>query len=150
MLSEDIENQNENSGEEEKPLTRIELPVFADAVQAGFPSPAGDYIEKRLDLNELIVKHPAATFFVRAQGDSMIDAGIHSGDVLVVDRSLEVANNKIVIAVIDGELTVKRYRVQKGKHYLIAENRRYKPIEIEPEADFRIWGVVTYVLHQTI
>ena len=145
-----MHNEDSVNSNEDKPLTRIELPAFADAVQAGFPSPAGDYIEKRLDLNELIVKHPAATFFVRAQGDSMIDAGIHTDDILVVDRSLEVTNNKIVIAVVDGELTVKRYRVQKGKHYLVADNKNFKPIEIEPEADFRIWGVVTFVLHQTV
>ena len=126
----------------------IGIPYYADAVQAGFPSPAGDYIEKRLDLNELMIKHPAATFFVRAQGDSMIKAGIHSGDILVVDKSIEVSNNKIVIAVVDGELTVKRYRIIKDKHFLVAENVRFKPIEIAPESDFRVWGVVTYVIHK--
>jgi len=127
---------------------KLGIPCFADAVQAGFPSPAGDYIEKRLDLNELIVKRPAATFFVRAQGDSMIKAGIHSGDILVVDKSIEVSNNKIVIAVVDGELTVKRYRIIKDKHLLFAENDEFKPIEIDPDSDFRVWGVVTYVIHK--
>ncbi len=137
---------SENAGN----CKEIGIPFFADAVQAGFPSPAGDYIEKRLDLNELMVKRPAATFFVRAQGDSMIKAGIHSGDILVVDKSIEVSNNMIVIAVVDGELTVKRYRIIKDKHFLVAENEKFKPIEIAQESDFRVWGVVTYVIHKPV
>lgn len=116
-------------------------------VTAGFPSPAEDYIEGKLDLNKHLIKHPAATFFVRVAGDSMIDAGIHPGDILIVDRSLEPANKKVVIAIIDGELTVKRIRINKGRIYLIPENKKYKPIEIEKEMDFDIWGVVTNVIH---
>ena len=141
------ENSHLNVDHAEK-CKEIGIPYYADAVQAGFPSPAGDYIEKRLDLNELMVKRPAATFFVRAQGDSMIKAGIHSGDILVVDKSIEVSNNKIVIAVVDSELTVKRYRIIKDKHFLYAENDKFKPIEIAADSDFRVWGVVTFVIHK--
>ena len=90
------------------PKTGIKRPLFSSGVSAGFPSPADDYIDRQLDLNELLIKKPAATFFIRVAGDSMIGAGIHHDDILIVDRSLEPANNKIVIAVVDGELTVKR------------------------------------------
>src|SRR4030042_6039051 len=91
-----------------KNKTKVKLPLYISRIKAGFPSPADDYIEKELDLNEYLIKHPAATFFVRVEGNSMIDAGIHSGDILIVDKSLEAKNNKIVIAVVNGELTVKR------------------------------------------
>ena len=145
----DINDDNGHSDiENTDKCKELAIPYFADAVQAGFPSPAGDYVEKRLDLNELMVKRPAATFFVRAQGDSMIKAGIHSGDILVVDKSIEVSNNKIVIAVVDSELTVKRYRIIKDKHFLYAENDKFKPIEIAADSDFRVWGVVTFVIHK--
>ncbi len=127
--------------------TKCERPLFMVPVAAGFPSPAEDYIEGKLDLNRHLIKHPAATFFVRVSGDSMIDAGIHPGDILIVDRSLEPADKKVVIAVIDGELTVKRIRMKKGRIYLMPENEKYKPIEIEKEMDFDIWGVVTNVIH---
>jgi DNA polymerase V len=116
-------------------------------VTAGFPSPAEDYIEGKLDLNEHLVKHPAATFFVRVTGDSMIDAGIHPGDILIVDRSLEAADKKVVIAVVEGELTVKRIRLINEKIVLMPENENYKPLQINKETDFEIWGVVTNVIH---
>ncbi|MCL5991709.1 MAG: translesion error-prone DNA polymerase V autoproteolytic subunit [Bacteroidetes bacterium] len=121
--------------------------MFLEAVSAGFPSPADDYMEDRLDLNDHLVRNPAATFFVRVTGDSMIEAGIHSGDILVVDRSLNPKDNNIVIAVIDGELTVKRLRTQKTHVYLLPENKNYKPIEITSEMSFEVWGVVTNVIH---
>jgi len=127
--------------------TICERPLFMVPVTAGFPSPAEDYIEGKLDLNRHLIKHPAATFFVRVAGDSMIDAGIHPGDILIVDRSLEPADRKVVIAVINGELTVKRIRMKKGRLYLMPENEKYKPIEIEKEMNFDIWGVVTNVIH---
>jgi len=127
--------------------TKCERPLFMVPVAAGFPSPADDYIEGKLDLNRHLIKHPAATFFVRVAGDSMIDAGIHPGDILIVDRSLEPADKKVVIAVINGELTVKRIRMKKGRIYLTPENENYKPIEIENEMNFDIWGVVTNVIH---
>ncbi len=122
-------------------------PLFMVPVSAGFPSPADDYVEGSLDLNEHLVKNPAATFFVRVAGDSMIDAGIHPGDILIVDRSLEPVDKKIVIAVINGELTVKRIRIKSGQIYLVAENDRYKPVHITPDMTFDVWGIVTSVIH---
>ena len=125
-----------------------ELPLFTSAVQAGFPSPADDYIEGKLDLNKHLIKHPTATFFVRAAGESMIKVGIHHGDILIVDRSLEAKHGKIIIAAVDGELTVKRlYKSSKGT-YLMPENDQYKPIKITDINDVVIWGVVTNVLHE--
>lgn len=122
-------------------------PLFLERVSAGFPSPADDYTEGSLDLNQHLVKHPAATFFVRASGDSMLGAGIHPGDILVVDRSLDPANNSVVIAAVNGDLTVKRL-VKTGNAFLLApENERYRPIEIREGTDFEVWGVVTAVIH---
>jgi len=125
----------------------INSPLFGTLVPAGFPSPADDYLENQLDLNKYLIQHPAATFFVRVTGDSMIGAGIHSGDILIVDRALEPVNKKVVIAVINGELTVKRLRRQKNRLVLMPENDRYEPIFIENEMDLEIWGVVTSVIH---
>lgn len=128
------------------------LPFFAAQVKAGFPSPADDFMEKQLDLNEHLIQHPAATFFVRVDGDSMIGAGIHQGDILIVDRSIEPSNGKIVIAVLDGAFTVKRIRISrvpgnKTQILLEPENPAFQPIRIQPESDFQVWGVVTYVIH---
>ncbi|MBA2367531.1 MAG: translesion error-prone DNA polymerase V autoproteolytic subunit [Candidatus Protochlamydia sp.] len=125
------------------------LPFFISAIQAGFPSPADDYIEKALDLNELVIQHPAATFYVRVQGDSMQNAGIFSGDILVVDRSLMAQNKNIIVAVLDGEFTVKRLVHHTDGMFLFAENPAYAPIKLNPEACFEVWGVVTYVIHKT-
>jgi len=130
-------------------LSSVPIPLFMCKVQAGFPSPADDYIECKLDLNELTIKHPAATYFIRAQGDSMADAGIQSGDLLIVDRSLTPSNGKIVIAALDGELTLKHLQIKNGKMKLIAANPNYPPIDITESMDMVIWGVVTFVLHQT-
>ena len=127
--------------------TPCPLPLFLARVSAGFPSPADDYLDGRLDLNEHLIKHPAATFFVRAAGDSMIGAGIHSGDILVVDRSLEPGASSVVIAVINGDLTVKRILRTGGKLFLAPENPRYRPIEICEGMEFEVWGVVTSVIH---
>ena len=126
---------------------QCELPLFTVRVPAGFPSPGDDYIDRKLDLNEFLIKHPAATFFVRVEGDSMVNAGIHSGDILIVDRSLEAHDNDIVIAQVNGELTVKRIRIIKNKLYLVAENPAFQPIRITPEMSFDVRGVVTYVIH---
>lgn len=122
------------------------LPFFQHAVSAGFPSPAEDEMEV-LDLNELLIKHPSATFFLRVSGSSMIKAGIHDHDILVVDRSLEPINGKVVIATLNGELTVKRLYKKGNRVQLVAENDAYAPIDITEEMDFRIWGVVTNVIH---
>ena len=127
--------------------TNHESPFFLGSVTAGFPSPAEDYIENHLDLNKHLIKHPSATFFVKVKGDSMTDAGIHSGDILVVDRAIDPADKKVVIAVIDGELTLKRIRMIKKKLFLVPENKNYEPIEISEEMDFNVWGVVTNVIH---
>ena len=123
------------------------LPLYGAKVQAGFPSPADDFMEGKLDLNEYLIKRPAATFLVRATGDSMIGASIHEGDLLVVDRSIEPADGKIVIAAIDGQLTVKRLSIKKNKKWLMPENPNYPPIEIDAENGAFIWGVVTNVIH---
>lgn len=128
--------------------TALPLPLFLTSVPAGFPSPADDYLDKTLDLNELVISHPAATFFVRVEGDSMQGAGISSGDILVVDRSLEAANGKIVLAVLNGEFTVKRMHMQGKRMFLMAENAKYSPIEVGDETDFQVWGVVTYIIHR--
>ncbi len=127
--------------------TQQELPIFVARIAAGFPSPAEDYIDKKLDLNEYLIRHPSATFLVRVEGSSMVDAGIHSGDILIVDRALEPVDDKIVIAVVDGELTVKRIRKIKNRLYLAAENPEFSPIEITSEMNFEVWGVVSYVIH---
>ena len=127
--------------------TRYALPIFLGRLPAGFPSPADDYLEGKLDLNRHLIKHPAATFFVRVTGDSMIGAGIHSGDLLVVDRSLEPADKNVVVAVLDGELTVKRLFKQNGVLRLLPENLSYQPIEITAQQTIEIWGVVTSVIH---
>lgn len=124
------------------------LPLYSCTVQAGFPSPADDYMEGKLDLNEHLVKHPAATFFVRAAGYSMIKAGIHPGDILVVDRSIEAKHGKIVIAVVDGQLTVKRLHKSVQETYLMPENEEFEPIRFEEDSEVVIWGVVTNVLHK--
>jgi len=117
-------------------------------VSAGFPSPAADYEENKLDLNKYLVKHPVATFFVRVVGDSMLGAGISCGDLLIVDRSLEPRDKNVIIAVLDGELTVKRIRIRKGKLTLEPENDKYPVRQLGPDADFEVWGVVTSVIHQ--
>jgi DNA polymerase V len=129
-------------------LTRkYRLNLYQQPVAAGFPSPAEDYIEGKLDLNRHLVRNPAATFYVRVTGDSMVGAGIHSGDLLIVDRSLDALSDRIVIAVIHGELTVKRLRQDKGRILLLAENTDYTPIEIHNPEELSIWGVVTNVIH---
>jgi len=127
--------------------TKIALPLFTCPVSAGFPSPAEDYVEGKLDLNQYLIKHPVATFFVRVTGDSMIGSGIHSGDLLIVDRSLEAKNNKVIIAVVDGELLVKRLRIQKKQIMLVADNPDYPSLVIQEEMNFEVWGVVTNVIH---
>lgn len=127
--------------------TKYKLPLYMNPVAAGFPAPTEDYIEGKIDLNRHLIKHPEATFLVRVTGYSMIDAGIHPGDLLIVDRSLEPTNNKVVIAVVNGELTVKRIRKAKNKLLLMPENDSYEPIQIYAETEFHIWGVVTNVIH---
>lgn len=130
-----------------KPEKKRRLPLFISKVAAGFPSPADDYVEKTLDLEELLILKPAATFFVRAQGDSMLGAGIHPNDILVVDRSKEPMPDKIVICAVNGELTVKRLMVTDGQWCLKAENPAYPDIPLTEDLETVFWGTVTNVIH---
>jgi DNA polymerase V len=128
------------------------IPMLEGKVRAGFPSSTENYIEKTLDLHELLIAHPSATYFIRVKGDSMEGAGIKSNDILIVDRAASVADNKIVIARIGDELTVKRIRRVNDHLFLMPDapqNDTYKPIKITQDMDFEIWGVVTAVIHQT-
>ena len=127
-------------------FTQLGIPLFSDAVAAGFPSPATDYCERKLDLNDLCIQKPAATYFVRAQGDSMIDAGIFPGDVLVIDRSIDASHGDIVIAAVNGELTVKLLET-KPQTRLVPMNNQHAPIVIPEGADLEIFGVATNVIH---
>lgn len=124
------------------------LPLYLSAVQAGWPSPADDYIDQQINLHELAVKNPAATFFLRAAGDSMLGCGIHDGDLLIVDRSAEALHNRVVIAAIDGELLVKRLIRRGKKTYLAPANPDYPEMDISNREYVHIWGVVIYVLHK--
>jgi len=124
------------------------IPLSSGTVQAGFPSPADDYVEKSIDLNEQLVRNPTSTFFVRARGDSMKDAGITSGDILVVDKSISAANRHIVVAMLDGDFTVKRLRRRNNRVFLESGNQEFPPREITPDQELVIWGVVTFVIHQ--
>ena len=128
--------------------TGVVCPLFSCGVSAGFPSPAEDYIDRTLDLNELLIQNPAATFFVRVAGDSMIGAGINHDDILIVDRSLAPVSGKIVIAVINGEMTVKKLIKNAHSCRLVAENPDYAPLEISEETPCEVWGVVTSVIHR--
>lgn len=126
---------------------QLNIPLFNGKVSAGFPSPADDYVEKTLDLNDLLIQKPAATFFVRAEGESMLGAGIHPNDILVVDRSLEPAVGKIVICALNGELTVKRLKSIGKEVVLGAENPAYPDIIVQKYIELVVWGVVTNVIH---
>lgn len=123
------------------------VPLYLTPIAAGFPSPADDYIEKRLDLHEYLVRNPLSTFFLRARGDSMQGAGIYDGDLLIVDRSVEAGHNKVVIAAVEGELTVKRL-LRRGRRVLLApENPAYPEIDITEREYVHLWGVVTHAVH---
>jgi len=126
----------------------LKLPLFSAKIAAGFPSPADDHLDSELDLNEYLIDHPAATFFVRAKGDSMQQAGIFDNDLLIVDRSLTPKNNDIVIAAVAGELTVKRLCVKLGKPWLYPANPSYKPIPIKEGSELYVWGVVIHAIHR--
>lgn len=130
--------------------TRILLPLYSDKISAGFPSPASDYEEEKIDLNEELIAHPSSTYLVRAEGDSMIGAGIFDGDLLVVDRSLTPKDGSIVIAALHGDLTVKRLRIKQSlsegdQIILAAENPDYADIHIRT-TDALVWGVVVYAV----
>lgn len=125
---------------------QIELPYISSGIKAGFPSPAADFDESKISLDNVLVKNKEATFYAKASGNSMTGAGIDDGDILVIDRSLEPKNNKIAICFIDGEFTVKRIKLENKELYLMPENSNYKPTKISQENNFIIWGIVTYVI----
>ena len=125
-----------------------DIPLYGDAVPAGFPSPADDYLDMDLNLHDYLVQHPSATFCVKAIGDSMVDAGIKSSDVMLIDRALTPKNNYIILAVIDGEFTVKRIKKNDDELYLIPANENYRPVKITEDMDFQVWGVVTFIIHK--
>tara|TARA_B100001989_G_C24380085_1_gene383840 strand:+ start:321 stop:770 length:450 start_codon:yes stop_codon:yes gene_type:complete len=126
----------------------LDIPFYQSNVPAGFPSPAEDFMDLDLNLQEYLVQNPSATFCVRVTGDSMQNAGIYSGDVMVVDRALEPQNNAIVLAILDGEFTVKRIQKKGQELYLKPENSKFKPIQITEEMNFQVWGVVTHIIHK--
>ena len=126
----------------------LDIPFYQSNVPAGFPSPAEDFMDLDLNLQEYLVQHPSATFCVRVTGDSMQNAGICSGDVMVVDRALEPQNNTIVLAILDGEFTVKRIQKKGQELYLKPENSKLKPIQITEEMNFQVWGVETHIKHK--
>ena len=128
--------------------TLLELPLSGTAIAAGFPSPAEEYVEIALDLNKELIKHPAATFYARVKGDSMVDAGIQDGDLLVIDKALEPKEGSIAVCYLDGEFTVKRLSVREEGVYLMPANAEFKPIKITEENDFLVWGIVAYVIHK--
>jgi DNA polymerase V len=125
-----------------------EITLYGDSVPAGFPSPADDYLDMDLNLHDYLVQHPSATFCVRAIGDSMVDAGIQSSDVMVIDRALTPKNNDIILAVVNGEFTVKRIKKSEDELYLMPANESYKPMKITEEMNFQVWGVVTFIIHK--
>lgn len=131
-------------------LNQLSLPLFASRVPAGTPVPADDLRERDIDLNQHLVRHPESTFLVTVKGDSMIDAGINDGDLLVVDHAVEPRPGKVVVAVLNGELTVKRLFKSAQQVLLVPENPAYQPIEIHEGASFFIWGVVTNVIHPVV
>lgn len=125
-----------------------ELPLYSSKVSAGFPSPADDHLDQKLDLNEHLIKNPTSTFFVEVSGESMLDAGIQPNDVLIIDKSIKPAHDKIAVVFINGDFTVKRLRFAKGKLIqLLPENKAYQPITVSENDHCEIWGIVTHVIH---
>ena len=123
------------------------IPLLTDSVSAGFPSPADDYTEENIDLNEHLISNPFITFFLRVKGDSMINAGIKDKDLIIVAKSLTARPGNIIIAMIDGEFTIKRLSIKNNELYLKAENHNYPDFEFKHHIDVQIWGVVIYSIH---
>ena len=126
---------------------RFRIPLLNDSVSAGFPSPADDYTEENIDLNEHLISNPFSTFFLRVKGDSMINAVIKDKDLIIVDNSLIAKPGNIVIAMIDGEFTIKRLSIKNDELYLKAENHNYPDFSFKNHIDVQIWGVVIYSIH---
>jgi DNA polymerase V len=130
----------------QKPVQSLYLPYVESGISAGFPSPANDFLDIAIDLNKEYIKHPSATFFARVKGTSMLGAGLNDGDLLIIDRSLEPKNGKIAVCYIDGEFTVKSLKIEKDVCYLMPANEAYKPIRVDSESNFLVWGIVTTVI----
>ena len=126
--------------------SKLSLPIVDSGISAGFPSPADDFLDASIDLNKILITNKDATFYGRVKGDSMIDAGLSDGDLLIIDKSLEPKDGKIAVCFIDGEFTVKRIKITNKCIYLVAENKNYQPIKVTDDNDFLIWGIVTTVI----
>ena len=131
-----------------KPKSIKKIPYVTSMITAGFPSPAEDYIDKRIDLNEQLINNPAATFMVRVDGFSMTGCGINEDDVLIVDKSLKAKDKDIILAIVNGEFTVKRLNITTKGIILSPENDKFKDILINESSEFQVWGVVTYIIHK--
>lgn len=127
---------------------KMELPFIDTGVSAGFPSPAEDYIEQRIDLNGVLIKNPSSTFYAKVKGNSMKGAGVYDGDIVIIDKSLVPSQDSLLVCFLDGEFTLKKVKKVNDDLFLIPENPDFKPIKINPESDFRLWGVVTYTIHK--
>lgn len=126
--------------------TTLNLPFAKNSISAGFPSPADDFLDTGIDLNKELIKNPSSTFYGRVKGESMKDVGIHNGDLLIIDKSIEPQDGKVAVCYIDGEFTVKKIKIEKDCCWLIAANVNYKAIKVTAENDFIIWGIVTHVI----
>lgn len=133
-----------------KDAESLSLPILPFGISAGFPSPALDFMESTIDLNRYLIKHPASTFYGRAHGESMKDAGINTGDILVIDKSIEPRNGIIAVCYLDGEFTLKRIKLEQTGLYLVPENDAYPPIRISAQNELTIWGIVTFVVKKLL
>ena len=124
--------------------------MVASYISAGFPSPAEDYLEERIDIGRYLIQSPASTYMMRVKGNSMMDANIHEGDILIIDRAQKAADGLPVISILEGEFTVKTFKLINGKAFLVPANPAFKPIEITEEMDMRVWGVVVWILHKPV
>lgn len=126
--------------------TNLEIPFFQEGISAGFPSPALDFEDLKIDLNKHLIRNPSATFFGKVKGQSLKNAGIEDGDLMVIDRSAQPLNNKIAVVFLDGEFTAKRIQKRGNEIWLVPENEAYQPIKLDPDNQFLVWGIVTYVI----
>lgn len=127
--------------------TELPLQYADDGIRAGFPAPAQDFISETIDLNRDLIRHPSSTFYGRVVGDSMIEEGIDEGDILVIDKSLEPENDDLAVCCLDGDFTLKRINITRDNRiFLMPSNRRYHPIEVTPDNEFMVWGIVTHTI----
>lgn len=128
--------------------TKLELPFVKEGINAGFPSPANDFVEDFIDLNKELIRNPDSTFLAKVRGNSMVGLGLENGDVMIIDKSLEPKHRKVVICVVDGEFTIKRVKKENGFYWLVPYNTEFNPIKVTPDNEFMIWGVVTYIIKE--